>query len=74
MGSPVGVFTEEEVKELTSNEKKLLKEHIVQHMQTSPEVGRILSGNPKILTGNKKIRTVLRRKANKLRNRLRKKK
>jgi hypothetical protein len=73
MGSPVGVFTDDEVKELTINEKNLLKEHIIQHIQTSAEIRRIISDDPKLLTGNPKIRKILRRKAGKLQRRLKKK-
>jgi hypothetical protein len=73
MGSPVGVFTDEEVKELTINEKRLLKEYIIQYIVTSAEIRRVISDNPKLLTRNAKIRKVLRRKAGKLHRRLKKK-
>jgi hypothetical protein len=70
MGSPVGVFTDAEVRELTVKQKKMLKEHVVQHIQTSAEIRRIIRDNPKLLTKNSKIKKILRKKANKLRNRL----
>lgn len=72
MGSTVGVFGDNEVEELTEQDKTMLKEHILHHIQTSPDIRRIISENPKLLTENEDIRNILRRKANKLRNRLKK--
>ena len=70
MGSPVGVFTDAEVRELTVKQKKMLREHVIQHLQTSAEIRRIIRDNPKLLTKNAKIKKILKKKANKLRNRL----
>jgi hypothetical protein len=70
MGSPVGVFTDAEVRELTAKQKKMLREHVIQHIRTSAEIRRIISDNPKLLTKNAKIKKILRKKANKLRTRL----
>jgi hypothetical protein len=67
MGSPVGVFTNAEVRELTVKQKKMLREHVVQLIQTSAEIRRIVRDNPKLLTKNAKIKKILR---SKLRNRL----
>jgi hypothetical protein len=65
MGFAVGVFTDAEVKELTVNEKKRLKEHVIHYIRTSAEIRRIISNNPRLLTKNPKIRKVLRKKARK---------
>jgi hypothetical protein len=72
MGSPVGVFSDKEVEGLSDEDKALLKEHILSHIQTSAEIRRIVSAKPKLLTGNKKIRNILRRKAGALQKRLKK--
>jgi translation initiation factor 2 alpha subunit (eIF-2alpha) len=70
MGSEVGVFDDDEVEELTKQDKKILKEHILHHIQTSPQIRGIISDKPKAVTGIKKIRDVLRKKAGKLQRRL----
>ena len=72
MGDPVGVFTDSEVKELDVREKILLKEHILHHIQTSAEIRRIISANPKLLTKNPRVRAILRKKAGALHKRLKK--
>jgi len=73
MGSTVGVFKDAEVKGLDDKEKLLLKEHILHHIQTSAQIRRIISENPKLLTGNSRIRKILRTKAGALHKRLKKK-
>jgi hypothetical protein len=70
MGSPVGVFTDAEVRKLTVKQKKTLREHVILYLQTSAEIRRIIRDNPKLLTKNAKIKKILRKKANRLRNRL----
>jgi ribosomal protein S13 len=70
MGSEVGVFDDDEVKGLTEQDKAILKEHIQHHIQTSPEIRRIISEKPKTLTEIEEIRDILRRKAGKLQRRL----
>lgn len=70
MGSPVGVFTDDEVKNLTPEDKAMLKEHILRHIQTSKEILDIIDNNPNLLTKDQGIKDILRKKAEKLRDRL----
>jgi hypothetical protein len=72
MGDTVGVFTDKEVSDLNSDERALLKQHILHHLQTSEEVQKILRTNPKLLTGHPRIRKMLRSKARALKDRLKK--
>jgi hypothetical protein len=73
MGNVVGVFTNIEVRELNEKDKALLKEHILHYIQTSAEIRRIISANPKLLTRHPRIRRILRTKAGTLHKRLQKK-
>jgi hypothetical protein len=70
MGVPVGVFDDEEVKNLSEADKRLLKEYILGQIQTSEEVRRIIRDNPRILTVDPDVRTILRQKAGTLKDRL----
>jgi hypothetical protein len=77
MGDTLGVFSEAEVKGLSSSERKLLKEHIINSIRGSERIHEILGANPEFvrgLTKNKEIRKILRSKATPLKSRLRKKK
>jgi hypothetical protein len=74
VGDTLGVFTNSEVKELNPDERELLKHHIIQQLQTSEEVHKIIGANPKLLqalTKHPKIRKILRAKARPLKDRLR---
>ena len=73
MGSTVGVFDDTEVEALDEKDKTILKEHILHHIQTSAEIRRIISANPKLLTRHPRIRRILRTKAGTLHKRLQKK-
>jgi len=73
MGSVVGVFTDEEVRGLSKKDIALLRAHVVHHIQTSPEIRRIIYGDPKIVTRHPKIRQILKREAAALHRRLKKK-
>jgi hypothetical protein len=72
MGSPVGVFSNEEVKGLTDDDIALLKRHVVQLIQTSPEIRDIIYADPKLVTAHDPIREILRTKARALLDRLKK--
>ena len=67
MGSPVGVFTEDEVKHLTRKQRAALKKEVLKHLRTAPEIHKIIRADPKHLTKHPKIRRALRAK---LRHRL----
>jgi hypothetical protein len=73
MGDMVGVFSDDEVKELNDKDRALLKQHILHHIQTSAEIRRIIDANPKLLTRDPGIRKTLRTKAGNLHKRLKKK-
>jgi len=70
MGFAVGVFDDNEMKGISEADKALLKQHVLQQIQTSPEVLAIISENPKLLTENERIRNVLKGKAGELQRRL----
>jgi hypothetical protein len=75
MGSPVGVFTNKEVKRLSKKDIALLKAHVLHHIQTSPEIRRILEADRTLLrklTGDRRINRILRRKVAALKRRLEK--
>jgi len=77
MGSPVGVFSNEEVKELSARDIALLKAHVLNQIQTSTEIRRILSRDRTLLrklTRDPRINKVLRREAVALKRRLEEKK
>ena len=70
MGFAVGVFDDSEMKGISEADKALLKQHVLQQIQTSPEILAIISENPKLLTENERIRNVLKGKAGELQRRL----
>jgi hypothetical protein len=77
MGSPVGVFSNEEVKGLSKNDIALLKAHVLHHIQTSREIRQILNRDRTLrrkLTRDPRINKILRREAVALKNRLEEKK
>jgi hypothetical protein len=77
MGSPVGVFSNEEVKELSKNDIALLKAHVLNQIQTSKEIRQILSRDRTLLrklTRDPRINKVLRREVAALKRRLEEKK
>ena len=76
MGSPVGVFSNKEVKRLSKKDIALLKAHVLHHIQTSPEIRRILDADRTLLrklTRDRRINKILRREAAPLKKRLEKK-
>ncbi len=77
MGSGVGVFTDNEVKDLDDEDRKRLKEQIVHHLQTSEDIRRIVSEKPNLLpdflASHTEIRDKLQEKARPLLERLKKK-
>jgi hypothetical protein len=75
MGSPVGVFSNKEVKRLSKKDIALLKAHVLHHIQNSAEIRRILNSDRKLLrtlTRNPRINKILRREAAALKKRLEK--
>jgi len=70
MGFAVGVFDDSEMEGINETDKALLKQHVLQQIQTSPEILAIISENPKLLTENERIRNVLKGKAGELQRRL----
>jgi len=76
MGSPVGVFSNDEVKGLSKTDIALLKAHVIHHIQTSPDIRRILHSDRKLLrrlTRDPRINRILRREAGAMKKRLEKK-
>jgi hypothetical protein len=50
MGDLVGVFTDEELEGLSAKDRELLKQHILQQLQTNPKIWDIIHYDPGILT------------------------
>jgi len=76
MGSPVGVFNNKEVKGLSKRDIALLKAHVLDQIQTSAAIRRILNGERKLLrslTRDRRINKILRRGAGALTRRLERK-
>jgi hypothetical protein len=76
MGSPVGVFSNKEVKGLSKKDIALLKAHVLDHIQNSAEIRRILNADRKLLrrlTGDPRINRILRKQVGALKKRLQKK-
>jgi hypothetical protein len=75
MGSPVGVFSNKEVRRLSKKDIELLKAHVLHHIQTSPEIRRILEADRTLLrklTRDRRINRILRKKVAALKRRLEK--
>src|SRR5260370_39662450 len=76
MGSPVGVFSNKEVKALSKQDIALLKAHVLPYIQHSAEIRQILNADRKLLrklTRDPRINKMLRREAAALKKRLEKK-
>jgi hypothetical protein len=61
MGDMVGVHTEEELKTLSPQQREQLKQQILDQLQTSPEIRKIINEDPQILTSDSRINEVLKR-------------
>jgi len=73
MGSPVGVFSNKEVKGLSKSDIALLKAHVMDQIQTSEEIREILNRDRTLLrklTRDPRINKILRREAGALKKRL----
>lgn len=73
MGSPVGVFSNKEVKALSKKDIELLKAYVLHLIQHSPEIRQILNADRKLLrklTRDPRINKILRREAVALKKRL----
>jgi hypothetical protein len=72
MGDMVGVYTEDELKGLSPQDRNLLKQKVLQQLQTSPAIWAIINKDPGILTRDPHIKPILQRGARPLLNRLKK--
>ena len=75
MGSPLGVFSNKEVKGLSKKDIALLKAHVLHHIQNSAEIRRILNADRNLLrrlTKDPRINRILRREVAALKGRLEK--
>lgn len=75
MGSPVGVFSNKEVKALSKKDIALLKAYVLHLIQHSAEIRRILHSDRKLLrklTRDPRINKILRKEAAALKKRLEK--
>jgi hypothetical protein len=75
MGSPVGVFSNKEVKALSKKDIALLKAYVLHLIQHSPEIRQILNADRKLLrklTRDPRINKILRKEAAALKKRLEK--
>jgi hypothetical protein len=75
MGSPVGVFSNKEVKALSKQDIALLKAYVLHLIQHSAEIRQILESDRKLLrklTRDPRINKILRREAIAMKRRLEK--
>jgi hypothetical protein len=75
MGSPVGVFSNKEVKALSKKDIALLKAYVLHLIQHYPEIRQILNADRKLLrklTRDPRINKILRKEAAALKKRLEK--
>jgi hypothetical protein len=75
MGSPVGVFSNKEVKALSKQDIALLKAYVLHLIQHSAEIRQILESDRKLLrklTRDPRINKILRREAAAMKRRLEK--
>jgi hypothetical protein len=75
MGSPVGVFSNKEVKALSKQDIALLKAYVLHLIQHSAEIRRILESDRRLLrklTRDPRINKILRKEAVALKRRLEK--
>jgi hypothetical protein len=75
MGSPVGVFSNKEVKALSKQDIALLKAYVLHLIQHSAEIRRILESDRRLLrklTRDPRINKILRKEAVALKKRLEK--
>jgi hypothetical protein len=73
MGDMVGVHDVEELKGLNDQDRELLKQHILQQLQTNPDIRAIIEKDPMILTRDEHINPILKRMARPLLDRLKQK-
>jgi hypothetical protein len=67
MGSAVGTFTDEEVENLSPENRDQLKQAALQELRNNPDIRRIIEEDPTILTTNPDINEILREKLNPIR-------
>jgi hypothetical protein len=60
MGNGVGVHSEDEVKNLTKEQRDQLKDEVIRHLRTSEEIHQILRSDPNIIETLTKSNTQLR--------------
>lgn len=73
MGHPIGAYSEKELKGLSKRQRAALKKEALRHLQTAPEIHKIIGAQPKHLTEHPKIRKALRAKLRRTYNRLKSK-
>ena len=61
MGSPVGVYSEKELKALKPQARAKLKARVLREILTSNAIRAILKKNPKLLTKNAAVRKILKK-------------
>ena len=73
MGHPIDGYSEKELKGLSKRQRAALKKEALRHLQTSPEIHKIISAQPGYLTEHPKVRRALRTKLRRTYNRLKSK-
>jgi argonaute-like protein implicated in RNA metabolism and viral defense len=63
MGSPVGLFTDEEIRSFGLSPEKIeqLKQEVLRQLNSNPEIRAIINKNPRLLTRDSEINAILRR-------------
>jgi len=74
MGSEIGVYSNQEVQDLTPEEREDLKKHTLEQLHASQEVRDIINKNPLLVTKdpniNKTLRAVLDPRLDRIRKKL----
>jgi len=61
MGDQLGVFDDNEVQNLTPQQREQQKQRIQELLQNNPEIRAIINQDPRILTRDRAINAILRR-------------
>jgi hypothetical protein len=61
MGNEIGVYTDDDLKDLTPEQHEHLRRHTLHLLQNSQEVRDIIEKNPKLVTTDKSINAALRK-------------
>ena len=62
----MGVHDEDELNDLTEDQRQQLRQEMLRQLQTSPEIRAIINENPQMLTGDSRINEILKRETGRM--------